>query len=382
MARAPACICALAALLFGPGLASADVLSVSGAVMAAVPSNPDLGAGANSSETAYAFVELDGIMLPGPLLGEIPVGSWGGGSIPPADAPFTPGPAEQLTSHLIYIDNPADGPLRFRGAVVFDAEIVAIYVSDERLNATDPPSPFGYSGDFRRGTEVYDSSADADVVERSDDGLTVKLDVQVDAEDRVDTIRMITRARSPNAEVSLDCPVSVRIDGTTVALSGAIHNATGTARTEPSLPVDLVADWVPDVTVLSMGSVSLDGNTLTCMGAEGAATRCPLGRVAAGDHPLDARMELAPGTSTTLRVALIGPDVTSMVCEILLRIPNEGVDAGTPSDTDGGVPPPPGTPRAGFGGGGGARCSASPVDGSLGPLLLVAALALFRWRRR
>ena len=39
------------------GLASADVLSVSGAVMAAVPSNPDLGAGANSSETAYAFVE-------------------------------------------------------------------------------------------------------------------------------------------------------------------------------------------------------------------------------------------------------------------------------------------------------------------------------------
>lgn len=86
---ARACACACAALLLLPAAALAEVLSVAGDVIHATPPEPSLAAGNNRSPTAWAFVDYPrfgvDVTTPGSdrLYGEIPVGRWGAGAMPP-----------------------------------------------------------------------------------------------------------------------------------------------------------------------------------------------------------------------------------------------------------------------------------------------------------
>lgn len=384
---ARACACACAALLLLPAAALAEVLSVAGDVIHATPPEPSLAAGNNRSPTAWAFVDYPrfgvDVTTPGSdrLYGEIPVGRWGAGAMPPPDVGVSVGPTDLFTSHVVHVDNAEEGPRRYRGVVTFDAEIVAIFVTDEALTASDLSTALDFSDDTGRGTEVFSNDTEGDVVERMPDGLTVRFDVRVDGEDRVDQIRVITRGESPEAEVSMDCPIEVRVEGTTVSLRGTIRNEVAMERVEPSLPVDLVGDWVPDLATPPSGQITFDGAVLSCVGTEGVLTRCPLGRVAPGAHEVLGQLELAPGTTTSLRVGLLGPDVVSGVCEIPIRVPNAPRDGGGPG-LDGG-PSDPSAPAPRFGGGGGARCGAViPGAPGLVPLAVLFALGLLGCRRR
>ena len=140
MARARACACACAALLAWPALASADVLSVAGDVVHATPPSSDLRAGNNASPTAWAFLEYPrfgvDVAAGDRFYGEIPVGRWGAGAPPPTDAGVMVSAMDTFASHLIHVDADESGR-RYRGTVTFDAEIVAIFVSDTGLAVTD-----------------------------------------------------------------------------------------------------------------------------------------------------------------------------------------------------------------------------------------------------
>lgn len=380
---------ALTCALLVPLPASAEVLSASGDVVHSVPANPDLSAGNNRSPQGYAFLEYPSfgvdVTMPGGtrFYGELPVGRWGRGATPTPDAGIAVSPTDLFASHLIHIDNADEGPRRYRGEVVFDAEIVAIFVSDSWLQATDLATDFGYSDDMGRGTEVFINDAVGDIVERGSDGLTVKFDVGVTGEDRVDQIRVITRVDRPVAQVELLCPIEVTVEGTTLALSSTVRNAIPMTRVEPSLPVELRARWLPSLGAPPTGDIRLDGAVLSCGGTPGVETRCSMGRVAPGDHALEGTAGLEPGTAATLVVELVGPDVVSAPCEVTVRIPNVGPD-GSVVDVDAGVPPGPPPQVATFGGGGGARCAASPGDRPSGTLLFVLSilLGIVAWRRR
>ncbi len=380
--RARACACACAALLSLPGAAAAEVLSVSGDFQRGPPPSPDLRPGHNESPFGWAWLELAGfsleVTMPGldRIFGEVPPGRWGGGASPPTDPGVPVAGGDTFSSHLIHVDALDGEPGRYAGDVTFDGEIVAVFVSGDVLYYTDYTPGFEYAEQEIRGVELFDGDPDGDVVERGPDGLTLRLDLRVDGFDRVDELRVITRATRPRALVVLECPVEVRVEGETVTMTATLRNEAPEGGTEPSLPVELLLDWSPDLAGGPGGRVTFDGVTLTCVGTPGVMHRCPLGRVPAGAHAIEGVATLPPGTSTTLTAELRGADTAPGSCAVAIEIPG--------TEVDGGVPPP--GPRVlvpGFGGGGGARCAATPAGGSpRAALMLLAALCLARCCKR
>ena len=363
--------------------ARGDYFALEGPVAVGTAPGGDLST-STGSMMGLAIVETPAFSLASgaTLIDELPEGLWGRGAAPPPATITTLPDSAEFTTHLLHFGLPegVDGGYGYDVKITFDAEIVAIYWTDEGLDQTDDlPIGAGFlqTAEDYRALELEGDRGDQ--VHRVADGITLVLSLGVGPSDPIDQIRVITRAESPDADVYIACDEQrVTVADASVTFEADVVNA----GTETSLPVALFVAWNPARASILGGSLTYDGRDRTCDGMSPAT--CGLGQVRVGRRPVRAIIDGRPGETIGVDVLLLGRDVSNTVCHFEGTIPDgpPPLDAGP--DFDAG-PLSPGEINPEWKGGGGCACEvgASPTSsGPRGRLLFVAlGLLLGFWRR-